>query len=65
MVKGGPFSGILISPLFRFLLLFLLCVLFLLGARSEVGVNFNQGPFGGHHFAEDLCPPATFEVVPE
>ena len=31
---------------------------------SERAMNFNKGPFGGHHLGGDSCPPITFEVVP-
>ena len=29
-----------------------------------MAMNFNKGPFGGHHLGGDSCPPITFEVVP-
>ena len=25
-----------------------------------MGMEFNSGPFGGHHLGGDLCPPITF-----
>ena len=31
---------------------------------SNVAMNFNKGPFGGHHLGGDSCPPITFKVVP-
>ena len=30
----------------------------------DMAMNFNKGPFGGHHLGGDSCPPITFEVVP-
>ena len=29
-----------------------------------MAMNLNKGPFGGHRFGGDSCPPITFEVVP-
>ena len=38
-----------------------------LGASTQdpdhMAMNFNKGPFGGHHLGGDSCPPITFEVV--
>ena len=28
-----------------------------------MAMNFNKGPFGGHHVGGDSCLPITFEVV--
>ena len=33
------------------------------GGKNNLGVNFNRGPFGGHHSGEDSSPPSC-EVVP-
>ena len=38
--------------------------LFVCVPSANVATNFNMGPFGGHHFGGDSCPPVTFEVVP-
>ena len=35
-----------------------------LRTHGVTGMNFNQGPFGGHHLGADLCPPTTFHGVP-
>ena len=32
--------------------------------QVDVGMIFDNGPFGGHHLGGDLCPPITFDVVP-
>ena len=34
------------------------------GVSLQLAMNFNKGPFGGHHLGGDSCPPITFEVVP-
>ena len=31
---------------------------------KHMGINFNQGPSGGHHLGGGLCPPTTFSGVP-
>ena len=34
-----------------------------LAIRRHMAMNFNKGPFGGHHLHGDSCP-ITSEVVP-
>ena len=31
---------------------------------TQVAMNLNKGPFGGHRLGGDSCPPITFEVAP-
>ena len=32
---------------------------------QDVGMKLDSEPFGGHHLHADLCPPATFEGIPQ